>query len=185
MFDRSSLFKTLLWNVGCLSVINNAQITLHHLILQCIPWAMKGHPNCLRNSHYWTQCFSINMKGCKNYCIHTEFRLLSFFVITDLQTADRYSRSTGFKWVVIVITKAQRVPIIFTQAVLLCPCIRDFHTKTLYVFSAPTIHTVHPAHRDLLHFNFWTPPPDEWYCPPYSTYFSCLHSKYFREKFVF
>ena len=61
------------------------------------------------------------------------------------------------------------------------PFISDFHTKILYVFLAPTTHTLCPAHRTLLHTNFEIPPPlGEWYCPQYSIYFYCLQSRYFR-----
>jgi hypothetical protein len=39
-----------------------------------------------------------------------------------------------------VMITSKRIPIISTQSVLLCLCISDFHTKTLYVFLAPTTH---------------------------------------------
>jgi len=65
------------------------------------------------------------------------------------------------------------------------PRVSDFHIKTLYVFLAPTTHTLCPAHRNLLHINSPTPPPHgEWYCPQHSIYFFYLHSRYFSEKFV-
>ena len=108
-------------------------------------------------------CLTMTIKACKNYCIHMEVRHIYFYVTIT----------------------SKRVPITCTQSVLLCLCVSDFHTKSLYVFLAPTAHTVCPSHRNLLHINFPTPlPPGKWYCPPHSICFSYVQSRYFLEKFI-
>jgi hypothetical protein len=65
--------------------------------------------------------------------------------LTVIQRFKKYlAGSNGFKCFVIVMAKEQTVPIIIsTQSVLLCLCKSDFHTKTLYVFLAPTTHTLY------------------------------------------